>query len=217
MIPKGISSLIANVFEWHWDHLRIRIYMKLLEKARKPHPCFWLLLGIWRSLTRKDPFPCCTFLQSFFDIWECTFKKKWIMPTYMVYLKHIHMLSPNSNLPTSCFTYLWWIHCALPWFGSKPLEAGFFFWKRCTFPSVREGGSSKYKNTCEEHSYHFGVSKMVWLHRLCPKPNFFPPKCLTDFSGFSPTWRLEDEAGIWSQWQTGRYLIWEIELKQVVS
>lgn len=55
--------MFSIVFEWDWDHLRIRIYMNLLEKARKPHPCFWLLPGIWRSLTRKDPFPCCPFLQ----------------------------------------------------------------------------------------------------------------------------------------------------------
>ena len=57
--------MFSIVFEWDWDHLRIRIYMNLPEKARKPHLCFWLLPGIWRSLTRKDPFPCCPFLQCF--------------------------------------------------------------------------------------------------------------------------------------------------------
>lgn len=100
----------------------------------------------------------------FFDIWECTFRKKWIMPTYMVYLEHIHMLSPSSNLPTSCFTfYLWCFHCALPWplFFSAPSHSKLdsFFWKL----------------------HHFGVSKMVWLRRLCLSRVFFPPKCLTDF------------------------------------
>ena len=29
--------------------------------------------------------------------------------------------------------------------------------------------------------HHFGVSKMVWLRRLCLSRVFFPPKCLTDF------------------------------------
>ena len=176
MIPKGISSLIMNACEWDWNNLRIRISMNLLEKARKPHPCFWLLLGIWRSLTRKDPFPCCPFLQCFFDVWECTFRKimnhahirgifqahTYVIPKFKSTNFLFYLLPVVDSLCSSLTTFLFRLQATRSW----------ILFLETVHISFRAGGGGL---------HHFGVSKMVWLRRLCLSRVFFPPKCLTDF------------------------------------